>query len=102
MSMGQTMEIVDINGSSKTVQLISLDKTNRYFSSDQISEDSNSFIGIYLYTDTETQQDKMELYILDHTSRSFMPELETGNIYRSEKPVAVDPGLYLCITFARL
>lgn len=102
MSIGQKMELVDIDGNSKTVQLISLDNTNRYFTPDQISEDSNSYVGIYLYTDPETQSSMMELYILDHTSRSFMPELEAGNIYRSEKPVAVDPGLYLCTTFARL
>ena len=42
------------------------------------------------------------LYILDHTSKTFMPELETGNKYGTEKPVAAEPGLYFCTTFARL
>ena len=43
----------------------------------------------------------MELYVLDHTSKSFMPELETGNRYGTEKPVAAEPGLYFCATFEK-
>ena len=102
MTLGDEMEIIDIEGNSKKVQLILLDKTNRYFTKDEVSEDTVSYVGMYLYKDTEAQSEKLELYILDHTSKSFMPELEAGNVYRSEKPVAVDPGLYLCTTFARL
>ena len=102
MTLGDEMEIIDIEGNSKKVQLILLDKTNRYFTKDEVSEDTDSYVGMHLYTDTEAQSKKLELYILDHTSKSFMPELEAGNVYRSEKPVAVDPGLYLCTTFARL
>ena len=95
------MEIVDANGLSKDVHLISLDNTNRYFSETEFSEDKTSLIGLYLYTDYVRQKDMMELYILDHTSKSFMPELESGKVYRSEKPVAVDQGLYFCTTFER-
>ena len=102
MSLGEEKEIIDINGQSKRVQLISLDKTNRYFSKTEMSEDTQSYIGIYLFKDDESQKDMMELYVLDHTSRTFMPELEAGQKYGAQKPVAAEPGKYFCATFARL
>lgn len=101
MSMGEELEIVDAEGNPKTVQLISLDNTNRYFSETEISEDKVSYIGIYLYDNPEDQSKMMELYVLDHTSKSFMPELEAGNRYGAEKPVAAQPGFYLCAAFAK-
>ena len=101
MSMGNELEIVDAEGNPKTVQLISLDNTNRYFSETEVSEDKISYIGIYLYDNPEDQSNMMELYVLDHTSKSFMPELEAGNRYGAEKPVAAQPGFYLCAAFAK-
>ncbi len=101
MSMGEELEIVDAEGNPKTVQLISLDNTNRYFSETEVSEDTVSYIGIYLYDNPEDQSKMMELYVLDHTSKSFMPELEAGNRYGAEKPVAAQPGFYLCAAFAK-
>ena len=101
MTIGPELEIVDIEGNPKTVQLISLDNTNRYFSSDEVSEDPVSYIGVYLYENPDNQVQMMELYILDHTSKSFMPELEAGSRYGAEKPVATEPGFYFCATFAK-
>ena len=46
-------------------------------------------------------RDMMEFYILDHTSKGFMPELESGGVYGTEKPVAADPKLYMCTTFIK-
>ena len=102
MSFGQEMEITDVEGQPKKVQLLSLDKTNRYFSESESSADSLSYVGIHLYQDDLTQSDRMELYLLDHTSKSFMPELESGNKYGSEKPVATNPGTYMCARFRKL
>ena len=101
VEFGQELEITNLEGKTKNVQLMSLDKTNRYFSELETSTDSLSFIGIYLYQLEETQQDMMELYILDHTSKSFMPELESNGTYAAEKPVATDPKLYLSATFLK-
>lgn len=101
IGQGSKMDIIDIEGNPKSILLLSLDRTNRYFSADQSSEDSVSFIGIYAYQNPDTQADMMELYILDHTSKSFMPELESGMKYAAEKPVAATPGLYICTTFRR-
>ena len=101
MIMGPEAEIVDADGNTKTVQLISLDNTNRYFSKEEVSEDKVSYVGVYLYESPETQAQMLELYILDHTSKTFMPELEAGNRYGAEKPVAAEPGFYFCATFAK-
>ena len=102
MTIGPEIEIEGTDGQTRTVQLIGLDKTNRYFSPTEVSEDSLSYVGIYLYQDADGMKDMLDLYILDHTSRFFMPELEAGNKYGAEKPVAAEPGLYFCATFARL
>lgn len=101
INLGPRMDITDLDGNIKSVQLFSFDKTNRYFSATEISEDSVSYVGIYPYTDNETQEEMMEFYILDHTSKSFMPELEAGNKYGADKPVATEPGLYLSATFKK-
>ena len=103
IAFGEELEITDLEGNAKTVQMISLDKTNRYFSSEEASADTLSYVGVYLYKEVidEVEEDMMEFYFLDHTSKSFMPELESGNIYDAEKPVATDPKLYLCATFRR-
>ena len=103
IAFGEELEITDLEGNAKTVQLISLDKTNRYFSSEEASADTLSYVGIYLYKEIidEVEEEMMEFYFLDHTSKSFMPELESSNAYGTEKPVATDPKLYLCATFRK-
>lgn len=101
MSMGPEIELIDVNGALKTVQLISLDNTNRYFSATEVSEDKVSYVGIDLYENPENHAKMVELYILDHTSKTFMPELEANNMYTAEKPVAAQPGFYFCATFAK-
>lgn len=101
LDFADEIDITDPEGNSKKVQLLSLDNTNRYFSADTTSTDLQSFVGIYLTTDAETETDRLELYILDHTSKSFMPELESGMKYGSEKPVATTPGMYVSATFRK-
>ena len=101
ISMGPEIEIVDAEGNPKSVQLVSLDNTNRYFSKTESSEDTVSYVGIYLYENPENQSKMLEFYILDHTSKSFMPELEAGSRYGTQKPVATEPGFYFCATFAK-
>ena len=96
-----TIKITDVDGNTKDIQLISVDNTNRYFSKDETSEDSQSLVGIHTYTDDVTNRQMLDLYILDYTSKSFMPELITKGAYASEKPVAATPGLYLSASFTR-
>ena len=87
-------------GAGFSVQLIQMDNINRYFSSTDISEDNVALIGIRFITD-DTGEELMDMYIIDHTSHSFMPELEEYMMYGTEKPVASDSGCYLNMTFKR-
>ena len=99
LEFGEEIDITDPAGNSRKVQLLSLDNTNRYFSADTTSADAVSYIGICLTKEADT--DMLELYILDHTSMSFMPELESGKKYGTEKPVATEPGMYLTAGFRK-
>lgn len=85
-------------GESAELQTFRLDKTNRYFSSEQESEDKESLIGVRFFPDNT---DSLDLYIIDYVSRSFMPELEAEGKYAPEKPVAASPGLFLNLIFTR-
>lgn len=81
-----------------TLQTFTLSNTNRYFSSQESSEDTESLIGMRIL---EGETDTLDLYIIDHTSRSFMPELEKEGKYAPEKPVAASPGTFLNLRFTK-
>jgi hypothetical protein len=90
-------------GEGKTAEIHTflLDKTNRYFSADEHSEDTESYIGLRFLDSTSGQTDSLDMYIIDHTSRSFMPELEASEKYVPQKPVAASKGLFLNMTFKK-
>lgn len=85
-----TLDIGD--GTEVELQTFLLNETNRYFSSEEESEDKESFIGLRFFPEAT---DSLDFYIIDHTSRSFMPELESTGKYAPEKPVAASPGQFL-------
>ena len=85
-------------GSPTELQTFWLDKTNRYFSAEEKSEDTESLIGLKFFPDNT---DSLDLYLIDHTSRSFMPELDSLGKYAPEKPAAASPGLFLNLIFNR-
>lgn len=101
LEFSDDMYITDPKGQNKKIQLLSLDNTNRFFSADTTSADAVSFVGFHLDKEDGTEEDILELYVLDHTSMSFMPELVSGMKYAAEKPVAATPGLYLNATFRK-
>ena len=102
LEFSDNMYITDPAGKSKKIQLLSLDNTNRFFSADTTSVDAVSFVGFHLSKEAESDDDILNMYILDHTSMSFMPELGSGMKYGAAKPVATTPGLYLNATFRKL
>ena len=85
-------------GKPADLQTFWLDKTNRYFSEEEESEDKESLVGLRFFPDNI---DSLDLYVIDYVSRSFMPELETEGRYAPEKPTAASPGLFLNHTFIR-
>lgn len=99
MRKGELLEIKLDGENTATLQTFLLDNTNRYFSENEKSEDTESLIGLRLVH--EEEEDILEMYLIDHTSRSFMPELETGGKYAPEKPAAASPGLYLSLGFTK-
>lgn len=98
---GKTMELELVDGSKEMIQTFIIDKTNRYFTQKNRSEDTESYIGLRLIDGETDGQQMLDLYILDHTSRFFMPELEATGKYAPEKPVAASPGLYLNLIFTK-
>ena len=50
-----------------------LDNTNRYFSANEQSEDKVSMLGYGIGKDAE-DNDLLYIYVIDHTTKGFMPE----------------------------
>lgn len=86
------------NGETAQLQTFWMDNTNRFFSSEESSQDKESLIGVRFFPDST---DSLDFYIIDYVSRSFMPELETSGKYAPEKPTAASPGLFLNLTFTK-
>lgn len=89
-----------MGGAGFSVQLIQMDNINRFFSATDISDDNVALVGVRFITD-DSGEELMDMYIIDHTSHSFMPELEEYMMYDTEKPVATSSGCYLNMTFKR-
>jgi len=93
---------LDVNGEETvSLQTFMLDNTNRFFSAEERSEDKESMIGLRFIEGETSKTDTLDLYLIDHTSKSFMPELEAEGKYAPEKPVAASPGQYLNLTFVK-
>ena len=96
--------IVDLelpDGSTAPIQTFLIDNTNRFFSRSEKSDDKESYIGLRLISGETEDKPLLDMYVLDHTSKSFMPELEAAGKYSPEKPVAASPGLYLNLVFSK-
>lgn len=101
MRKGSIVDLELPDGATVPIQTFLIDNTNRFFSNEEKSDDKESYIGLR-FIPGETEDEKLlYMYILDHTSKSFMPELEASGKYSPEKPVAASPGLYLNIIFGR-
>ena len=96
---GKMVELELEDGSKEMIQTFVIDHTNRYFVKKNMSDDTESHIGLRVAEGETEGQQQLDLYILDHTSRLFMPELEATGKYGPEKPVAASPGLYLHLIF---
>lgn len=82
------------------------DNTNRYFSATEQSDDKVSLVGYGLGKD-ENDNDLLYIYIIDYTSKSFIPEWLTSEnyswIYLQTKPTACDmSGVHLSARFKRV
>lgn len=89
-------------GNKFSLQLISFDNTNRYFSAKEQSSDKVSLVGIAFEEGDTSGDEILRMYIVDHTSKSFMPELLEYDMYQKEKPVAVDYGNFISAAFKKV
>ena len=99
MKKAGSMDLDLGNGETASLQTFLIDNTNRDFSEDSKSEDKESYIGVRILEGEEA--DTLDLYVIDHMSKSFLPELVTEERYAPEKPVAASPGLFLNLTFTK-
>ena len=89
-------------GNKFSLQLISFDNTNRYFSAKEQSSDKVSLVGIAFEEGDTAGDEILRMYIVDHTSKSFMPELLDYDMYQKEKPVAVEYGNFISAAFKKV
>lgn len=101
MRKGTVIELELPDGSTAPVQTFLIDNTNRFFSRNEKSEDKESYIGLRFISGETEDAPLLDMYVLDHTSKSFMPELEAAGKYNPEKPSAASPGLYLNMIFSK-
>lgn len=102
IAKGPEKNITVAMGDKRTLQLIELDNTNRYFSPTQESEDKVSYIGVRTVTDESTKAETLELFLVDYESKSFFSELGDFEMYDQVKPVATKTGLFLLYTLERV
>ena len=75
-------------------------------SSFDMSEDKEGYVAFGLKYDADLGTDILEMYIIDHTSHSFLPEVvdvpyDWGG-YSPEKPTADMAGQWIGATFKRV
>lgn len=97
VSKGDMLTLDLGNGETAGLQTFWFSNTNRFFSSEERSEDAVSAVGMRMVKDEETSENILDLYILDHTSKAFMPELA----YPEEKPAAAEYGKFINVTFGK-
>lgn len=98
---GKEIILQKTDGETAGLQTFMIDNTNRYFSADTTSLDKESIIGMRMIQDSESEEELLDFYVIDHTSLSFMPELADSDRYATEKPVAASPGMYLNMIFRK-
>jgi hypothetical protein len=91
-----------MGGAGADLLLIEFDNINRYFHASEVSEDDKALVGFRIINDEETGEELLDMYIIDHTSKSFMPELLDFEMYDSVKPVAAMTGTFLNATFKKV
>ena len=112
MTKGDTHEVY-LDGTSTyppiaQTRIAICDNINRYFSATEVSADKEGYVALGLSYDDELGAELLEMYIIDHTSHSFMKNILELSIeehwvgYSDEKPVADMPGMWIGATFKRV
>ena len=88
-------------GAGYDLQLVEFDNVNRFFHATEMSTDTKALVGFRVYVDETTKEELLDMYVIDHTSKSFMPELGDYGMYDMVKPVAALTGAFLNATLKK-
>lgn len=110
-------EIIIMKGmeGNTTMQMFLINNVNRYFSDSQTSEDKTALIAMSLITDENTQNELLDLYIIDYEPKDFMtmfyeytsidptirPTCATGGPDKQTGLNRVTTGTYINLTFKK-
>lgn len=88
-------------GDKRILQMMELNNTNRNFSAKSQSEDKVSLVGARIIKDETTQEDLLDLYILDYKATDFLTMYIDYGMYNETKPVATSTCVFLNLTFKK-
>lgn len=87
---------------SAELQLFNLDNTNRNFSATSESSDKNSYIGLRLITDDETNEQLLDMYLIDCHPTDFLTIFDEYFCYNDNRPVLTMTGCFIQATFKKV
>jgi hypothetical protein len=88
-------------GDKRTLQMLQLDNTNRNFSATSQSEDKVSYVGARIIVDEETNEELLDLYLLDYMATDFLKMYVDYGMYNETKPMATATCTFLNLTFKK-
>lgn len=84
------------------LQMIELDNVDRNFSATSDSELKDSYIGVRVIKDETTQEDILDMYLIDYKSTDFLTLIEEYACWNENRPTATMSGTFLNLTFKRV
>ena len=89
-------------GDKRSLQYIKLDNTNRDFSAKTQSADKESYIAARIIYDDETEEELLDLYMIDYYPTDFLQFYHEWYMFDSNKPCAWMTYVFLNLTFKRV
>ena len=83
-----------------TLQLLLLKNVNRFFSSTEKSTDKEALLGVRNIVDESTGEVLLDVYIIDHNSKSFLQSVSDW-AYLDTKPTAPVSSAYINFTLKK-
>ena len=101
IELAGTFELNTGVGAKFDLVLVKFDNVNRYFHETEKSKDTEALVGFRIVKEEGTNNEILDMYVIDHTSKSFMPQIFEWEGYMETKPTAYMTGYYVNATFKR-
>ena len=89
-------------GDRRMLQMLELDNTNRNFSANSQSEDKVSYVGARIIVDETTNEELLDLYLLDYLPTDFLSIYFDYGMFNETKPTATTTCVFLNLTFKKV